>query len=112
MTQTATVSPRESTDTAYGFADSFAKLRATFESGRTRDLAWREAELTALAVEDATGAHVLRLHKPWFRWTIEVSVANPLRVTLMARSLRWVIRFSVGRWATRSAPRPSGRTTR
>ncbi len=28
---------------------------------------------TTLAVEDPTGAHVLRLHKPWFRWTIEVS---------------------------------------
>lgn len=28
---------------------------------------------TTLAVEDTTGAHILRLHKPWIRWTIQVS---------------------------------------
>ena len=48
MTEAATTPLRQPTDTGYDYAGSFAELCATFESGRTRDLAWREAELTAL----------------------------------------------------------------
>lgn len=43
---------------------------------------------TTLAVEDAAGAHVLRLHKPWFRWTIEVSRPDGTPLGSVAKRFR------------------------
>lgn len=43
---------------------------------------------TTLAIEDRQGHHVLRLHKPWFRWRIEVSRADGTAVGIIAKQFR------------------------
>ncbi|MFP3881578.1 MAG: phospholipid scramblase-related protein [Actinomycetota bacterium] len=43
---------------------------------------------TTLAVEDASGSHVLRLHKPWIRWTIEVSRPDGTPIGTIAKQFR------------------------
>jgi aldehyde dehydrogenase (NAD+) len=48
MNQTAAKTLHQPTDSAPDFGAVFAELQATFRSGRTRDLAWRSAQLAAL----------------------------------------------------------------
>lgn len=43
---------------------------------------------TTLAIEDASGSHVLRLHKPWIRWTIEVSRPDGTPLGTIAKQFR------------------------
>lgn len=43
---------------------------------------------TTLAVEDDQGRPVLRLHKPWFRWAIDVYRADGTRLGTITKRLR------------------------
>lgn len=43
---------------------------------------------TTLAVTDAGGQQVLRLHKPWFRWTMQVQRADGTPLGTIAKQLR------------------------
>ncbi|MDX1622093.1 MAG: phospholipid scramblase-related protein [Nitriliruptorales bacterium] len=43
---------------------------------------------TTLAIEEADGTHVLRLHKPWFRWTVEVSRPDGTQVGTISKKMR------------------------
>lgn len=43
---------------------------------------------TTLAIEEADGSHVLRLHKPWFRWTVQVSRPDGTALGSISKQLR------------------------
>ncbi|MDX1621918.1 MAG: phospholipid scramblase-related protein [Nitriliruptorales bacterium] len=43
---------------------------------------------TTLAIEEVDGSHVLRLHKPWFRWTVEVSRPDGTEVGTISKQFR------------------------
>ena len=43
---------------------------------------------TTLAIEDATGQPVLRLHKPWFTWRMQVTRADGTAVGTVSKQVR------------------------
>lgn len=43
---------------------------------------------TTLAIEDGDGRHLLRLHKPWFRWRIEVARADGTPLGSITKQIR------------------------
>lgn len=43
---------------------------------------------TTLAVEQSTGDHVLRLHKPWFRWAVEIQRPDGTRLGTVTKQIR------------------------
>lgn len=43
---------------------------------------------TTLAVEDSQGRPILRLHKPWFRWRVQVSRADGTELGAITKQLR------------------------
>ena len=80
MNQTAASALHEPTDSAPDFGAMFAELQATFRSGRTRDLAWRSAQLSALErmMKEQEGAIIEALRqdlgKPALEsWLAEIS---------------------------------------
>ncbi len=80
MTQTAINTLDEASPRSPDYAVPFAELQATFRSGRTRDLAWRDAQLAALermmVEQEAAITEALKqdLGKPALEsWTAEIS---------------------------------------
>lgn len=43
---------------------------------------------TTLAIEDAAGQPILRMHKPWFRWQVDVSRADGTPVGSIRKQVR------------------------
>jgi len=80
MTQPATTNIEPSAATAPNFATTFADLKATFRSGRTHDLAWREGQLKALErmMKERESDIIDALHQDLGRhglesWTAEIA---------------------------------------
>ena len=80
MTQPATTNIETSAASAPNFAETFADLKATFRSGRTHDLAWRDGQLEALErmMKEREGDIIDALHQDLGRhglesWTAEIA---------------------------------------
>ena len=74
----------------------FAELRATFDSGRTRDLAWREAQLTALEkmMSECEADIIDALHKDLGKpalesWSAEIAYVAGDAAYCRKRLKRW-----------------------
>lgn len=96
MTDTAIKNTEAPATTTPDYATPFSHLQATFKSGRSRDLAWREAQLTALehmmaeredeiieALRQDLGKHALE------SWTTEISYVAGDAAYCRKRLKRW-----------------------
>ncbi len=96
MTQPATSDFETSVATAPDFARMFSDLQATFRSGRTRDLAWRAAQLSALEnmMKEREADLIKALHQDLGRhglesWTAEIAYVAADAAYFRKRLKRW-----------------------
>ena len=96
MTQSAAKTVDDSTPVSPDFTALFADLQATFKSGRTRDLTWRAAQLSALermmTEREAEIIEALRqdLGKPALEsWNAEISYVAGEAAYCRKRLKRW-----------------------
>ncbi|MCP4301517.1 MAG: aldehyde dehydrogenase family protein [Gammaproteobacteria bacterium] len=96
MTTTAVQNIEQSAASGPDFTQPFADLQATFKSGRTRSLAWREAQLSALErmmverEEEILEALQQDLGKPALEgWSAEVSYVAADAAYFRKRLKRW-----------------------
>ncbi len=96
MTESAIQNIEQSTASAPDYTSVFKDLQATFRSGRSRDLAWRDAQLAALermmAEREAEITEALHqdLGKPPLEsWTAEISYVGGDAAYCRKRLRRW-----------------------
>ena len=97
MTQPATTNIETAAATAPSFTKTFADLKATFRSGRTREIAWREAQLSALErmMKEREADLIEALHQDLGRhglesWTAEISYVAADAAYFRKRLKRWM----------------------